>query len=239
VRFGFAAVALCACAAVLPARAAATGRPPAPVRTPPAARSSAPAVRSQVFSIQGLDGGDRGEELAQRLREVRGVRYARFDLYASELSMLLGDGVGDEAIVRAVAGAGPGWRAIPGRGQGRYLPMPAYPPGADVSVLTRNGSRVGPLERLRAPNRTTIFDVYADWCIGCRPMDAALHAFIARRPGVALRKLDLGRWDSPLAAELGPGLTALPHLIVFTPDGRRREFDGAPWEQVARTMHWQ
>lgn len=204
----------------------------------PATRAAA-AVRTQVFSIQDLDGGDRGEELAQRLRGVRGVRFTRFDLYTSEITVLIGDGVGDDAIVAAVASAGPGWRAIPGAGHGRYLPMPAYPPGADVSQLTSNGSPVGPLENLRMRNRTTIFDIYADWCVACRPMDAALREFVRRHPGVTIRKLNLSRWDSPLAKELGPSLTALPHLVIFTADGRKHEFDGNSWEQVARAMRWQ
>jgi thiol-disulfide isomerase/thioredoxin len=213
----------------------------APTKVAPRAPATraAPAVRTQAFSIQNLDGGDRGEELAQRLHGIRGVRYTRFDLYTSELTVMIGDGVSDDAIVAAIASAGPGWRAIPGPGQGRYLPMLDYPAGADVSVLTRNGSRLGPLEKLRAPNRTTIFDIYADWCVACRPMDAALREFVHRHPGVSVRRLNLGRWDSPLAKDLGPALTALPHLVIYTADGRRHEFDGNNWAQVARAMKWQ
>jgi thiol-disulfide isomerase/thioredoxin len=196
------------------------------------------AERTQVFSIQGLDGGDRGDELARALRGFRGVKKARFELYSSELTLVLADGMSNEQIGALVAQAGAGWRALPGAGQGRYLPPLEYPPGADVSVLTRTGARVGPLASLRVPNRTTVFDVYADWCIACRPLDAHLREFARTHPGVAIRKLNLARWDSPLARELGPALTALPHLIVFTPDGRRREFDGADWGQIAVVMGW-
>jgi len=169
---------------------------------------------------------------------VSGVHAARFDLYRCELSLRLGTMITDGQVVRLVAGAGAGWRAIPGPGRGRYLPPLEVPRGADVAVLTRDGSALGPLDRLRVPGRITIFDAYADWCIACRPMDGRVLDFARRRRDVAVRKLNLARWDSPLAKEFGPRLTALPHLVVFTPDGRRREFDGATWEQVAREMGW-
>lgn len=191
-----------------------------------------------VFSVQGLDGGDRGDQLAAWLETQPGVKRARFDLYSSELTLLLDARTTDARIVAAIEQALPGVHAWPGAGHGRYLPPLDHPAGADVEVLTRDGSAVGPLERLRVPNRTTIFDVYADWCIACRPMDANVREFVRTHRGVAVRKLNLARWDSPLARELGPALTALPHVIVFTPDGRRHEFDGATWDEIARAMRW-
>ena len=211
----------------------------ASLHAPPATRHAAPAAaRARVFSIQGLDGGDTGDALAQGFRTVPGVRGASFDLYAAELTLLADEHLSDARIATMIAGAGRGLRALPGPGQGRYLPPLAYPPEADVAVLTRTGAAVGPLERLRAPNRTTIFDFYADWCIACRPLDAHVREFVRTHRGVAVRKLNLARWDSPLARELGPRLTALPHLIVFTPDGRRHEFDGSTWAEIARAMRW-
>jgi thiol-disulfide isomerase/thioredoxin len=196
------------------------------------------ADRVRVFSLQGLDGGDPGDQLATRLLSVSGVHGARFDLYRCELTLQLGTMITDAQVVRIVSQAGPGWRAIPGPGQGRYLPPLEYPRGADVAVLTRDGTALGPLEKLRVPGRTTIFDAYADWCVSCRPMDEHVRAFVRTHPEVAVRKLNLARWDSPLAKEFGSRLTALPHLVIFTPDGRRHEFDGATWEQVAKAMRW-
>ena len=195
--------------------------------------------RVRVFSIQGLDGGDTGDRLAQAFLTVPGVKQARFELYTSELTLVLGEQLPDARVPAMVARAGPGVRARAGPGQGRYLPPIDYPPGVDVAVLTRNGSGVGPLERLRVPNRTTIIDFYADWCIACRPMDVHLRAFARGRRGVAIRKLNLARWDSPLAKEQGQRLTALPHLVIFTPDGRRHEFDGDTWDTIAKTMRWE
>ena len=194
--------------------------------------------RVRVFSLQGLEGGDPGDLLATRLLSVSGVHGAKFDLYRCELTLSLGTMITDAQVVSLVSQAGEGWRAIPGPGMGRYLPPLEYPRGADVAVLTREGGALGPLEKLRVKGKTTIFDVYADWCIACRPLDQRLRAFVRARPDVAVRKLNLARWDSPLAKEFGPRLTALPHLVVFTPEGRRHEFDGATFDQIAKAMRW-
>lgn len=204
--------------------------------TPP--HGAAAADRVRVFSLEGLDGGDQGDLLASQLLSVSGVHGARFDLYSCELRLQLGTMITDAQVQNIVRQAGRGWRALPGPGRGRYLPPLEYPRGADVAVLTRDGAAVGPLEKLRVPGKITIFDAYAPWCIACRPMDERVREFVRTHPNVAVRKLDVARWDSPLAKEFGSRLTALPHLVVFTPDGRRHEFDGATWEQVAKAMRW-
>lgn len=189
----------------------------------------APAVgaaeRSRVYSIRGADCGSCGEQLEAALRELAGVRKVSFDKHKVELTVRLDDGVADEAVLAAVKAAG--LEAVVGAGRGAYLPVDAYPPGADVAYLTRDGSAVGPLERLRVPGKYTAFDVYADWCGPCRAVDARLREIVAARSDVAVRKLNLVDFDSALARELGPRLDALPYVVVFTPEGKRRDVAGA------------
>ena len=76
------------------------------------------------------------------------------------------------------------------------------------------------LESTRKVSREyTVLDVYADWCGPCRVVDAHLRELIMKRADLAVRKLNLVDFDSPLAKQLGSRLYALPHLIVFTPSG--------------------
>jgi thiol-disulfide isomerase/thioredoxin len=106
-------------------------------------------------------------------------------------------------------------------------PHPDYPPGADFAVLSKDGAAVGPLPKLRVPAKYTVFDVYADWCGPCRTVDERLRAIVAARPDVAVRKLNVVEFESPLAKELGSRLEALPYVIVFTPSGKRIDIAGA------------
>jgi thiol-disulfide isomerase/thioredoxin len=100
-----------------------------------------------------------------------------------------------------------------------FEPLPALPPGADVKWLAGAGDVVGPLEALGAPGKVTVVDFYADWCAPCRKVDAYLFALLARRPDLAVRKLNVLSWDTPLAKEHLRDVPALPYLVVLSPRG--------------------
>src|SRR5206468_1340848 len=106
----------------------------------------------------------------------------------------------------------------------------------DVATLTADGARVGPLEKLRVAGKFTVFDVYADWCGPCRQMDAALRETVSQRHDIAVRKLNLVRFDSPLGKELGSRLKALPYVVVFSPAGKRTDIVGAKLDKLAAAL---
>ena len=90
-----------------------------------------------------------------------------------------------------------------------------YPPDADVQVLTEKGEAVGPLERLRVKGKYTIFDVYADWCGPCNIVNRRLREIARERSDVAVRKLNVVDFSSPLGKELGPDFDSLPYLSLI------------------------
>ena len=186
----------------------------------------AAADRVQVYSIQGIDCGDCGNEIKAGLKKLKGVKKSEFDIYKAELTVLMADGVTDQSVIKVIEGSGAGFRALPGAGKGAYLPAAKYPEGADVVVLTDIGAAVGPLEKLRVPGKYTVFDIYADWCGPCRAVDANLRETVSTRKDVAVRKLNVVKFDSPLAREMGTRLKALPHVVVFSPGGKRTDITG-------------
>jgi len=188
------------------------------------------AERVQVYSIQGADCADCGERLESELRKLKGVKKASFDKHKVELTVRMEDGVVDAVVAAAAERAGV--TAVAGAGRGAYLPHPDYPPGADVATLTKDGSKVGPLEKLRAPGKYTVFDVFADWCGPCREVDNRLREIVAARSDVAVRRLNVVDFDSPLARELGAKLDALPYVVVFTPSGKRSDLAGADFKKL-------
>ena len=190
-----------------------------------AAAAPAFAGRTQVFSLQGADCADCAERIKDQLKKTKGVGKVEFDKQKVELTVKLGDGVSDDVVVAAAERAG--LKAVLGPGQGSYLAHPDYPPGADVAVLSKRGEMVGPLDKLRVPGKYTVFDVYADWCGPCRAVDDHLRETVAPRPDVAIRKLNIVDFESPLGRELGDRLQVLPYVIVFTPAGRRVDISGA------------
>ncbi len=198
------------------------------------AAGSAWAERVQVFSVQGADCADCADKIKSELKKAHGVGKVEFDKLKVELTVKLDDGVADEVVMSAVERVG--FKALVGPGQGKYLPHADYPAGADVVWLSRDGSAVGPLPKLRVPSKFTVFDVYADWCGPCRTVDEKLRAIVAARPDVAVRKLNVVDFESPLGKELGSRLEALPYVIVFTPAGKRIDIAGADMEKLDKAL---
>jgi thiol-disulfide isomerase/thioredoxin len=192
------------------------------------------ADRTQVFSIQGAEGLDRGEQVKAELKKVEGVKKASFDGRKAELTVRLADGVGDEAVLAAIARTG--LKAVAGPGQGAYLAPEAFPSGADVITLTKDGSAVGSFEKLRVPGKYTVFDIYADWCGPCRQVDARLREILATRKDVAVRKLNVVDFDTPLARQMGPGFEALPFVLVYSPKGKRTEISGLDLPKLDKAL---
>ena len=192
------------------------------------------AERVQVFSVQGADCAECADKIKGELKKTKGVGKVEFDKQKVELTVKLADGVADEVVVGAVERAG--FKATVGPGHGAYLPHPEYPAGADVQWLSRDGSAVGPLPKLRAAAKYTVFDVYADWCGPCRAVDERLRDIVGQRTDVAVRKLNVVDFESPLGKELGSRLEALPYLVVFTPSGKRIDIAGADMEKLDKAL---
>ncbi len=98
--------------------------------------------------------------------------------------------------------------------------LPTLPAGADLKWLAREGEAVGDLSPLAVKGKVTVFDFYADWCAPCRKVDLFMYGVLARRNDVALRKLNVISWETPLAREQLKDAATLPHLVVVGRDGR-------------------
>lgn len=189
-----------------------------------------------MYSVQGADCASCADAIKGRLKKVKGVKKVDFDKHAVELTIRMTDGVSDQAILDAVAQTEKGLTAMVGAGKGAYLPLPEFPPGTDVQVLTRDGSAVGPLGNLAVPGKYTVFDVFAEWCGPCREVDERLRQVVTRRTDVAIRKLNVRDFDTPLALELGSAFETLPYVVVITPNGRRIDVVGADFEALDKAL---
>ena len=58
----------------------------------------------------------------------------------------------------------------------------------------------------------------------------------AVRKDVAVRKLNVVTFESPLAVELGPDFDTLPYMVVFSPEGKRTDIFGADRQKLDRTL---
>jgi thiol-disulfide isomerase/thioredoxin len=180
--------------------------------------------RTAVFSLDHAAAKD-GVALRNELAPLRAVTGVGFDAAKAEITLRLKDRISDRTVIARLRHGGWMAKVVPGRG---------LEGGPDTLVLTPDGSAVGPLDKLRVTKKYTVFDVYAEWCAPCEIMSDALHKILSQRADVAVRGLNLVSFESPLATELG--LDALPHLIVFSPSGKRTEIEGADLEALNEAL---
>lgn len=118
-----------------------------------------------------------------------------------------------------------------------FEPVPPLPAGADLVELSKAGEDVPSLDQHAVPGKVTLFDFYAVWCAPCRRIDAHVFAMLGRRSDVAVRKLNVVSWETPLAARYLGDVTSLPYLVVYGKDGRRvREVAGLDLEALDRAI---
>jgi thiol-disulfide isomerase/thioredoxin len=111
-------------------------------------------------------------------------------------------------IVLAAAAAAVGlWPAGGGREGER--------PRGDVRVVAR-GEEVALVDHLEE-GKYTLIDFYADWCPNCRRLNPILEEIAGRTPALAIRKINVLSWDSPVARQ--HRVTALPRLLLYSPQG--------------------
>jgi thiol-disulfide isomerase/thioredoxin len=89
--------------------------------------------------------------------------------------------------------------------------------GADVADLGRGGQLV---DLKPVAGKLTIFDFWAEWCEPCKDLEPSLVEIARANPNVAIRRVEVIDWDSPVAAQhLTRGGYGLPHLKVYDAKG--------------------
>jgi thiol-disulfide isomerase/thioredoxin len=102
-----------------------------------------------------------------------------------------------------------------------FDPLPPLAPNADLRELSKEGEDVPSLEAHIVPGKVTLFDFYAVWCAPCRKIDAHLFALLGKRGDLALRKLNVVDWETPLARRYLKSIPNLPYVVVYGKNGQR------------------
>lgn len=102
--------------------------------------------------------------------------------------------------------------------QNRLRAVAAYVPprGQPVEVIT-HGAAVD-IARHLAPGHVTIVDFYADWCGPCRMVSPTLEQMAQTDADIAVRKIDIVNWVSPVAKQYG--VHSIPQVNVYNRHGQ-------------------
>jgi thiol-disulfide isomerase/thioredoxin len=157
-----------------------------------------------------------GTKVAKALQALPGVSQASFSKDKVEIGVAFKAGeVTPEAILEESNTVGE--TVVMGAGTGSYAPPVTHSEASDTLVISR-GEEVTISEHL-AKGKVTVVDFYADWCGPCRRVAIIMNAIMSDRDDVALRKIDIVDWDTPVAQQHMREVTQLPFTVVFDRDG--------------------
>jgi thiol-disulfide isomerase/thioredoxin len=177
-------------------------------------------ARVTVLSVKNLDCSSCADSLVAKLAREPGVHRARFDKKRVELEVVASPGLDVLAAAGRLKGK-ESYELVPGPGKGSYVPWAETPAGADVKILAVGGEDVPSLEAHLGAGKVTVFDFGAVWCEPCRRLDAHMMKLSEERRDVAYRKLDVGDWDTPLAARYLRRVPELPYVVVYDRAGKK------------------
>ncbi len=103
----------------------------------------------------------------------------------------------------------------------------------DVADLVHAGEEVA---LTGVAGKWTVFDFWAPWCEACTTLDAELRALAAADEGIALRRVNIVDFESPISRKELPGVSQLPRARLVNPEGKTVwEGSGAP-DEILREL---
>jgi thiol-disulfide isomerase/thioredoxin len=103
----------------------------------------------------------------------------------------------------------------------KFADLPPLPEGADLRFVSTMGEDVPDLGAHAVAGKVTVFDFYAAWCVTCRDLELRLQELVTERRDVAVRKLNVMTWDSPVATRYLGQVPSLPYVVVYSKSGER------------------
>jgi copper chaperone CopZ len=171
------------------------------------------------FKVIGIDCAGCGPPILEAVKAVPGVKRASIDLKTGMVTVDVPEGFDKSKLRQAVVNAG-------------FETGDAFKPLPPEVVKTLD---IAPYDgKTLVPGKITIVDYYADWCGPCHVLEARLQRYMAAHPNVAMRRADIGKWDTRFAREATKfGAKALPYVRIYDANGKFVEaVTGGMWDEV-------
>lgn len=195
------------------------------------------ASQTFTFTVEGMTCNSCANTATKVLQAIEGVESAKVD-YESKTSIVVG--TVSEADIKAAMYKNTNFEVL-FEGESLVKPLTDEERSSlDIKTI-KGGSKMKFVEHLSMGN-ITVFDFYADWCAPCRVFSPKVERLLLKYDNVALRKVDIVDWKSPLAKQLTKEykLPALPFTLIFdATGGLLGKVEGNNIEMVAKIVSTQ
>lgn len=191
------------------------------------------AAETFTFTVVGMDCAACGPPIVKTLNAVDGVSGAKVDWKSKTATVELPANFDKQKIRTALTNAG--FESIfPGEQRREIQPLPA-----DVvktlDIIEYNEGRRVDIPSLMARGKVTIVDFYGAWCGPCRVLETRLQHLMRGKSNLALRRVDIGKWDNEAARQATREFhaEALPYIRVYDAQGKFvGSVTGGMWDEV-------
>lgn len=200
--------------------------------------AAAPALAETVrFTVIGIDCADCAPPIVRALKGVSGVSNAKLDWKAGIATAEVPEGFDRARLRDAVAAIG--YEAVfDGEARTDLQPLPEEERRRLDIQSASEGARID-LAAVAVPGKVTVLDYWAEWCSPCHLLDARLQHLVKANPDVAVRRVNVGKWDNDAARQATREfrLEALPYVRVYDAKGKFvGAVTGGSWDQILKTI---
>ncbi|HET7435838.1 MAG TPA: cation transporter [Thermoanaerobaculia bacterium] len=188
---------------------------------------------TMTFTVVGIDCEGCSAPIVKALRAVPGVKSVKLDWKAGVATVDVPAGFDREQLHKALTNLG--FEAVfPGETRKDLQPLPEAANQA-LDVQTDEEGKKLDLKTLLVPGKVTIVDFYANWCGPCSVLEMRIRNYMHTHEGFALRRVNVGKWDTPAAVQATREFRAeaLPYVRIYDRNGKFvAAVTGGMWDQV-------
>lgn len=189
------------------------------------------------FTVIGIDCKECAPPIVKALEGIDGVENVALDWKKGVATVEIPDGFDRAKIKKALDAIG--YDAVfPGENRSEFAALPEEVV-RKLDVVSFDGAKKVDLKAIAVPGKITIVDYWAEWCNPCHFLEKRLQNLMNQNPNVALRRVNVGKWDNEAARQATAEfrLEALPYVRVY--DSRGKFVDdvtGGSWDGLLKVF---